>query len=214
MPARHSQYHVGREGPDYSKGLDDENIRYQLVTFLIAGHDTTSGLLSFAIYELLQHPDVLGRAREEADRVLGSEPPQFEQLQNLVYIDQVLKETLRLWPPVPAFALYPYEQETVIGGKYTVRSDQSLMVLTSMLHRDPAVWGTDPETFNPDHFSFENAQKLPPTPGSRSETDNARASGGHSPSKRRLSSCRRCCGDSTRHQPILDTGWRSRRRRR
>src|SRR5213596_2246789 len=54
--------------------LDDLNIRYQIITFLIAGHETTSGLLSFAIHALLSNPHVLGRAYEEVDRVLGPDP--------------------------------------------------------------------------------------------------------------------------------------------
>ena len=54
--------------------LDDLNIRYQIITFLIAGHETTSGLLSFAIYCLLNNPDVLARAYDEVDRVLGPDP--------------------------------------------------------------------------------------------------------------------------------------------
>ncbi len=54
--------------------LDDVNIRYQIITFLIAGHETTSGLLSFAINALINHPEVLARAYEEVDRVLGPDP--------------------------------------------------------------------------------------------------------------------------------------------
>lgn len=142
--------------------LDDENVRYQMVTFLIAGHETTSGLLSFALYELLKNPDVLARARAEVEQVIGTGTPRFEHLAQLTYLDQVLKETLRLWPTAPAFAVYPYADETVIGGRYPVRHDQSLLILAPMLHRDPAVWGDDAETFNPEHFSFERAEKLPP----------------------------------------------------
>ena len=153
---------LNAKDPTTGEGLSDENIRYQMVTFLIAGHETTSGLLSFAIYELLRHPEVLRRAQAEADRVLDGQAPRFEHLQALTYIDQVLKETLRLWPTAPAFALYPYEDETVIGGQYPVRKDQTIMVLIPMLHRDPKVWGDDAEQFNPDHFAFENAQRLPP----------------------------------------------------
>src|SRR5205823_2395529 len=61
------------EGTDKVSGekLDDVNIRFQIITFLIAGHETTSGLLAFAFYYLLKHPETLKRAREEADRVLG-----------------------------------------------------------------------------------------------------------------------------------------------
>jgi cytochrome P450/NADPH-cytochrome P450 reductase len=142
--------------------LSDENIRYQLVTFLIAGHETTSGLLSFTLYELLRNPHVLARAQAEVERVLGDAAPRFEHLAQLTYLDQILKESLRLWPTAPAFAVYPYEQETTIGGRYLVRSDQTLFILTPMLHRDPAVWGADAEVFDPDRFAFERAQQLPP----------------------------------------------------
>ena len=142
--------------------LSDENIRYQMVTFLIAGHETTSGLLSFTLYELLKNPEVLARAREEVERVLGNETPRFEHLPQLIYIDQVLKETLRLWPTAPAFAVYPYEETTTLGGQYPVRRDQTLLILTPMLHRDPAVWGADAERFDPSHFAFEQAEQRPP----------------------------------------------------
>ena len=148
--------------PQTGEGLSDENIRYQMVTFLIAGHETTSGLLSFTLYELLRHPEVLERARAEVERVMGNDAPRFEHLAQLTYLDQILKESLRLWPTAPAFAVYPYEQETTIGGKYPVRHYQTLFILTPMLHRDPKVWGVDAEAFNPDHFSFENAEKLLP----------------------------------------------------
>ncbi|MFL5804869.1 MAG: bifunctional cytochrome P450/NADPH--P450 reductase [Roseiflexaceae bacterium] len=148
--------------PQTGERLSDENVRYQMVTFLVAGHETTSGLLSFAIYELLRHPELLARARAEVERVLDNNTPRFEHLAQLTYLDQILKESLRLWPTAPAFAVYPYEKETMLGGKYPVRNDQTLFILTPMLHRDPTVWGADAEEFNPDHFAFENAEKLPP----------------------------------------------------
>ncbi len=152
-------------GVDKQSGesLDDLNIRYQIITFLIAGHETTSGLLSFALYYLLKHPDVLARAYEEVDRVLGSDlaaAPTYAQVTKLRYITQILNESLRLWPTAPAFALYPYEP-TVIGGKYAVDKQHELMVLIPMLHRDRAVWGDDAEEFNPDHFSPEAEQHRP-----------------------------------------------------
>jgi cytochrome P450/NADPH-cytochrome P450 reductase len=153
---------LNAKDPQTGEGLSDENIRYQMVTFLIAGHETTSGLLTFTIYELLRQPEVLARAREEVERVLGNETPRFEHLQQLTYIDQTLKESLRLWPTAPAFAVYPYEETTTLGGKYPVRNDQTLLVLIPMLHRDPAVWGADAETFDPDHFAFEHVEKRPP----------------------------------------------------
>ena len=106
--------------PVTGQRLSDENVRYQLVTFLIAGHETTSGMLPFAVYELLRHPDVLARARAEVDRVLGASRPEFEHLAQLSYVDKIFKETLRLWPTAPAFALQSLEEETTLGG-YPVR---------------------------------------------------------------------------------------------
>jgi cytochrome P450/NADPH-cytochrome P450 reductase len=145
------------------ESLSDENIRYQINTFLIAGHETTSGLLSFTLYFLLNHPDVLAKATEEVDRVLGNDinlQPTYAQVNQLTYVAQVLKEALRLWPTAPAFGLYPYKDE-VIGGQYPLKSRTFVTALTLMLHRDPSVWGADPEAFNPDHFSREAEAERP-----------------------------------------------------
>ncbi len=147
--------------PVTGEGLSDENIRYQMVTFLAAGHETTSGLLSFVLYFLVKHPNVMARAQAEVDRVLGTgTAPRFEHLAQLPYIEQVLKETLRIWPSSPGWSRRPLE-DTVIGGKYFVKRHQPLSVLPHMLHRDPTVWGEDPERFDPDRFAPEAAAKLP-----------------------------------------------------
>jgi cytochrome P450/NADPH-cytochrome P450 reductase len=150
----------GRD-PVTGEGLSDENIRYQLVTFLIAGHETTSGLLSFATYFLCKNPAVLAKARAEVDAALGDEMPRIEHLARLRYIEQILMETLRIWPTAPAFALKPL-QDTVIAGKYAVSKRDTLMVLVPMLHRDPKVWGDDAEAFRPERFAPEAMEKLPP----------------------------------------------------
>ncbi|MGA2410104.1 MAG: cytochrome P450, partial [Candidatus Binataceae bacterium] len=144
-------------GTDRKTGerLDDLNIRYQIITFLIAGHETTSGLLSFAINALVNHPEVLQRAYAEVDRVLGPDPsvkPTYVQVNQLGYITQILKETLRLWPTAPAFSVRPHE-ETVIGGKYLIKQNFQVMVLLPALHRDQSVWGERAEAFDPDNFA-------------------------------------------------------------
>ncbi|MFL6027909.1 MAG: bifunctional cytochrome P450/NADPH--P450 reductase [Friedmanniella sp.] len=152
------------EGIDRSSGLGltDENIRAQCITFLIAGHETTSGLLSFAIYYLLHHPDVATRARQEVDRVLaGGRTPSYQQVHRLTYLAQVLGEALRLWPTAPAFTRYA-RADTVIGNRYRVPAGTPLTVLLPMLHRDRTVWGDDAETFNPDHMAAERLATLPP----------------------------------------------------
>jgi cytochrome P450/NADPH-cytochrome P450 reductase len=142
--------------------LDFENIRYQLITFLIAGHETTSGLLSFATYFLVKHPEIMGKAVAEVDRVLGRDPDyqiSFKDIGELKYLNRVLRETLRLWPTAPAFARTPYE-DTVIGGRYEIKKGEEVLVLLPSLHRDPAVW-QDPEIFDPERFAPGAEDKIP-----------------------------------------------------
>ncbi|OUM02409.1 bifunctional cytochrome P450/NADPH--P450 reductase [Variovorax sp. JS1663] len=150
----------GRD-PVTGEGLSDENIRYQLLTFLIAGHETTSGMLSFATYFLVKNPRVLAKARAEVDAVLGDEVPRIEHIGKLRYVEQVLMEALRIWPTAPAFSLRPNE-DTVIGGRYAIRRRDTVMVLSAMLHRDPKVWGDDVEAFHPERFDPESMAALPP----------------------------------------------------
>jgi cytochrome P450 len=103
--------------PVTGERLDDANIRYQVITFLIAGHETTSGLLTFTLYLLTQHPEVLERAHAEVDAVLAQRrTPAYEDLARLDVIDRVLKEALRLWPTAPMFAVAPFE-DTVLGAR-------------------------------------------------------------------------------------------------
>jgi cytochrome P450/NADPH-cytochrome P450 reductase len=140
--------------------LDDLNIRYQINTFLIAGHETTSGLLSYSIYALLKNPDILAKARAEVDRVFGSEPaPTYAQVTQLSYINQILKESLRLWPPAPAVGLYPFKEE-VVGG-YRIAKGQTVNVLIGPVQRDPEVWGPRADVFDPENFSPEAEAKRP-----------------------------------------------------
>src|SRR6202042_1033279 len=146
-------------GVDRATGaqLDDVNIRYQINTFLIAGHETTSGMLSCAIYALLKHPEVLKKAYEEVDRVLGADlnvKPTYQQVTQLTYITQILKEALRLWPPAPAYGVAPLQDE-VIGGKYKLKKGTFVLVHVLALHRDPGVWGPNPDAFDPENFSRE-----------------------------------------------------------
>jgi cytochrome P450/NADPH-cytochrome P450 reductase len=146
-------------GVDRASGeqLDDVNIRYQINTFLIAGHETTSGLLSCTLYALLKHPDVLKKAYREVDRVLGPDinvRATYQQVTQLTYITQVLKEALRLWPPAPAYGISPLKDET-IGGKYRLKKNTFVTVLVLSLHRDPSVWGPNPDAFDPENFSRE-----------------------------------------------------------
>jgi cytochrome P450 / NADPH-cytochrome P450 reductase len=152
-------------GVDKTTGLTlpDENVRAQCITFLVAGHETTSGLLSFALYFLLEHPEYLERARKEVDRVLGgTRQPTFEQVHELTYVRQVLDEALRLRPTASGFRRHAKEDTVIGGGRYTIPKDVPLMVWSPMLHRDKTVWGEDAEEFNPDHTTPERMSAIPP----------------------------------------------------
>ncbi len=147
--------------PETGEKLSEENIAFQMVTFLIAGHETTSGLLSFATFLLLKNPEVMQKARAIVDEVLGDEVPRLEHLAQLRYIEQILMESLRIWPTAAIFAVKPLE-DTVLAGKYPLTTADTVMILEPMLHRDPKAWGDDVEAFRPERFAPENAETLPP----------------------------------------------------
>ncbi|MBF8170132.1 cytochrome P450 [Streptomyces olivaceus] len=148
--------------PVTGERLSPENVRRQVITFLVAGHETTSGALSFALHYLAQHPEVAARARAEVDRVWGgTETPGYEQVARLRYVRRVLDESLRLWPTAPGFAREARE-DTVLGGAYPMRRGAWALVLTGMLHRDPQVWGPDAERFDPDRFEAKAVRSRAP----------------------------------------------------
>ena len=140
--------------------LDAANIRYQLINFLVAGHETTSGALSFALYFLSRHPDVFARARAEVDEVWGSElSPEFEQVAKLRYVRRVLDESLRLQPTVPGYYRAACE-DTLLAGKYPMRKGDWAAVMVGALHRDPR-WGPNLDEFDPDRFAPEQVKARP-----------------------------------------------------
>ncbi|MFG1695402.1 bifunctional cytochrome P450/NADPH--P450 reductase [Nonomuraea sp. NPDC049309] len=140
--------------PKTGARLSDENIRNQVLTFLIAGHETTSGLLSFALYNLLREPHTLARAYDEVDRLLpGDEPPTYETIMKLDVIPRVLEETLRFWSPIPLFNVSAI-RDTEIGG-YHIPEDQGVGVLLPLLHRHPKAWER-PDEFDIDRWLPEN----------------------------------------------------------
>lgn len=136
--------------------LDAANIRNQVITFLIAGHETTSGAMSFALYYLAKHPTALELVRREVDALWGdrADPePAYDEIGRLTYTRQVLNEALRLWPTAAVFSRQARE-DTLLGGRVPLRAGQAALVLTPMLHRQP-VWGDNPERFDPARFTAE-----------------------------------------------------------
>ncbi|KAI8166241.1 Bifunctional cytochrome P450/NADPH--P450 reductase [Colletotrichum sp. SAR 10_70] len=149
--------------PKTGDKLSDDAIMWNLHTFLIAGHDTTSGLLSFAFYFLLANPDKMAKARMEVDSILkAGEPMTLKHLQKLPYLDAVLKETIRLHAPAPGFHVRPLKDGEVLGGKYVVNKEDPIVIVLHQLHRDPAVWGDDAEEFKPERMHRDGFNKLPP----------------------------------------------------
>lgn len=149
-------------GADGMPRLGDDSIRNQILTFLIAGQDTTSTLMPTALYSIVKNPAVLHRACLEVDTVFGPDDdhvPAFDEIGKLTYIRQIVDETLRLSPPVREFDRMALA-DTVIGGKYPVRKGEVLTVTTSALHRQPE-WGDNVEIFDPDRFSAERTAGRP-----------------------------------------------------
>ena len=140
--------------------LEPANIRYQLINFLVAGHETTSGALSFALYFLSQHPEVADRARAEIAEVWGErERPEFELIAKLRYVRRVFDEALRLHPTVPGYYRAARE-DTLLAGVLPMRKGDWVLALTMSLHRDPR-WGADPDAFDPDRFAPEQVKARP-----------------------------------------------------
>jgi len=147
---------VDEEG-DGSK-MSEQEVRDQLVTLFLAGHETTSHALTWTLYLLSQNPAAAVRLREELDAVLDGRPATFEDLPKLVYTEQVLQEAMRLYPPVFSVARRAKE-DTEIGG-YRVPAGSEVMLWIYFTHRD-ARWFPDPTAFRPERFEPESEAKIP-----------------------------------------------------
>ena len=149
--------------PRTGEKLSEDSIIDNMITFLIAGHETTSGMLSFAFYFMLKNPATLQKAREEVDALVGHGGSiEVEHLSKLHYINAILRETLRLWPTAPSFAVTPKADTEVIGGRYTIKKGEPILALLPKVHRDSAVYGNDAEDFKPERMLDESFNKLPP----------------------------------------------------
>jgi cytochrome P450 len=149
--------------PETGRRMDPVNIRHQIITFVVAGHETTSGALSFALYYLTQDPQVLARAQAEVDALWGDvdDPePAFTDIPKLRYVRAALDEALRLWPTLPAY-VRAARTDTVLGGRHRMKRGDWAAVLLPLLHRDPLVWH-DPDRFDPDRFAPGQAKIRPP----------------------------------------------------
>jgi cytochrome P450 len=133
--------------------LSDDLIRDQLLTLLIAGHDTSTAHLAWTLYLLGSHPDALARARAEVDVALGSghssEPPASGEWPPLPYLDAVIKESLRLYPPIHAGNRHAVE-DLSLGGQ-AIPAGARVMLSIYLVHRHPDYW-PEPDQFKPERF--------------------------------------------------------------
>ncbi|NWT17566.1 CP46A hydroxylase, partial [Vireo altiloquus] len=139
------------KGDALEETRDDENILDNFITFFVAGHETSANQMTFTVMALGQHPEILERAQAEVDEVLGAKRDvDYEDLGKLTYLSQVLKESLRLYPPVSG-TLRRLEKEQVING-IRIPANTTIFLNTYIMGRMEKFF-KDPLTFNPDRFS-------------------------------------------------------------
>ncbi|KAG8177132.1 hypothetical protein JTE90_012015 [Oedothorax gibbosus] len=139
-----------------TKKCTEEDVREEVDTFAFEGHDTTSLGVSWALYLIGLNKDVQAKLQEEMDRIFGDDIEReitTEDLNDMKYLECVLKESQRLYPSVPFFARYITEDFQMCG--YTLPKGSSCFVLSYSLHRDKDVF-PNPEKFDPDRFLPEN----------------------------------------------------------
>uniref|UniRef100_A0A665U190 unspecific monooxygenase n=1 Tax=Echeneis naucrates TaxID=173247 RepID=A0A665U190_ECHNA len=140
--------------------LSDSEIVSQLTMFAMAGYETSAITLTFLAYNLARNPEITKRLQEEIDTTFPSKGPvQYEALMQMEYLDAVIKESLRLSPPIPR--LERQAKETVKINDLTIPKDMIVMIPVYALHRDPELW-PEPEEFKPERFSKENKDSINP----------------------------------------------------
>jgi cytochrome P450 len=138
--------------------LDQREVRDQLVTLFLAGHETTSHALTWTLYLLSQNPAAARALHAELDQVLGGRAPTYGDLAKLPYTEQVVDEAMRLYPPVYSVGRRA-QKDTEIGG-YPVANGSEVILWIYWTHRDPR-WYPQPDAFRPERFAPEAREKLP-----------------------------------------------------
>jgi cytochrome P450 len=132
------------------KGLSNKDLRDEVMTMFMAGHETTANALAWTLHALAENPDVEIKLREEVGRVVGQGPLMLEHLRGLTYAKQIFEESLRLYPPIWAMPRTS-AKDTSLGG-VAIPKDAVVSVNPFLLHRNPSVF-KDPLKFDPDRFS-------------------------------------------------------------
>lgn len=149
---------AARDEEDPTEGMDDKQIRDELMTIFLAGHETTANALAWTFYLLAQNPHVWVRLQEEVDRVLRGRLPTLADLPSLPYTLQVFKESMRLYPP--AYMVGRQALRDVQIGRYLMKKSSIVLVNIIGVQRSARFY-PDPERFDPTRFTPENEKKLP-----------------------------------------------------
>lgn len=140
------------------KGMTNEQVRDEVMTLFLAGHETTANALSWTFYALTQYPEVETKLHAELASVLSGRTPTLADLPNLPYTRQVFSEAMRLYPPAWIMG------RTAIGpdqiGGYTIPAGSTVVFSQYLMHRNPAYWD-DPERFCPERFANEHDPNRP-----------------------------------------------------
>jgi cytochrome P450 len=141
-----------------NQAMSDRQVRDELMTLIGAGIDTTTLTLSYVWYLLAQHREAEARLMTEIDAVLGDRPPEVEDLPRLTYTEKVVKEAMRLFPPVWAFVREAIEAFEI--GGYRLPSRTNFVLCPWIVHRDPRFY-EQPHAFLPERWTEEFARQLP-----------------------------------------------------
>jgi cytochrome P450 len=130
--------------------VSDDELRDQVLTMVMAGHETTAKALTWTLYLLDRHPEVAARLTEEVDAALGGHLPTAADLGKLTMCQQVIEESLRLYPPVWQITRRALGPDQIAG--YDVTPDALIAISPYLLHRHPGYW-TEPDAFRPERFA-------------------------------------------------------------
>lgn len=139
-------------------GMTDKQLRDEAMTIVLAGHETTANALTWTLYLLSQNPDIYEQLQTEIDTVLSSRPATMADLRDLPYAEKVIKESMRLLPPVWSLGRQA-RQDTELGG-YAIPKYSTAIIPIWSVHRD-ARWYPNPQRFDPDRWTEENEANRP-----------------------------------------------------